>query len=226
MYVNRMTYSTRRSGAPPGILSDGDTVAWFDADESYMTKDGGNLVSQWADRSGNANHLLQVGVDSIKPIWSAAGLLFDGVDDFMDSSFTLIQPEFIYIVFKQVTRPGTRYIFDGITSASGGLYQGIAPILVAYAGSASPNNSNLPLDTWGIGRILFNGVSSKFTIDATTPVTGDFGASIMNGFTLGGRATGASNSNIQVKEIIIRKIADAAWAEAIIYNYLKSKYSL
>jgi hypothetical protein len=67
-----------------------------------ITKDGSDLVSKWADQSGNDNDLLQA-TGTNQPIINANGILFDGVDNFMKAvSFTLIQPEFIYMVFKSL----------------------------------------------------------------------------------------------------------------------------
>ena len=46
------------------------------------------------------------------------------------------------------------------------------------------------------------------------------------GFTLGSSYVPGNYSNIQVKEIILRKIADAAGDEQDIYDYLANKYGL
>jgi hypothetical protein len=48
----------------------------------------------------------------------------------------------------------------------------------------------------------------------------------MGGFTLGSNQYQEAWSNIQVKEIIIRKVSDSTADEAAIYNYLKDKYGL
>lgn len=210
----------------PSILIDGNTVAWYDAAESYITKDGSDLVSQWDDRSGNDNHLLQATATN-QPLWSSDGVLFDGVDNYLRALFTIEQPEFIYTVLKQVTWVTSGRIFDGSTSVSGLLYQtGSSPNIVAHAGSASSPNTNLAVDTFGIIRLLFNGASSKLIVNDTTPITGDFGSSDMDGLTLGARGDEVTFGNIEVKEMIIRKIADSSTDEGLIYDYLKAKYSL
>ena len=96
-------FNKKKGEVYPAILDDGNTVAWFDMAEKYMTKDGSDFVSQWDDRSGSTNHLLQV-VGTNQPLWTADGVLFDGVDNFMKCvAFTLVQPEFIYMVVKHVT---------------------------------------------------------------------------------------------------------------------------
>jgi hypothetical protein len=209
-------------------LDDGNTVVWFDMAENYITKDGSNRVGQWSDRSGNDNHLLQAGADGIKPVWSSDGLLFDGTNDFMACNvFTLEQPEQIYIVFKQVTW-STTFVFDGHAINSGRIAGATGtPNLQLNAGVNDINNNNLAVNTWGIGRVLFNGLSSSFQIDETSAATGNAGTNDMNGFHLGSRGGGTGGySNIQVKEIVIRKIADSAPDNVLIYTYLKNKYNL
>ena len=48
----------------PSVLTDGNTVAWFDSSEN-ITKDGSDFVSVWGDKSvdavgdPNGNNLLQ-----------------------------------------------------------------------------------------------------------------------------------------------------------------------
>ena len=226
--INALGLPFRRRGlVVPPVLSDGNTVAWFDKTEN-ITKDGSNFVSAWGDKSGNGNDLLQA-AGTNQPLWSADGVLFDGIDNFMKcAAFTLVQPTMIYLVVKQITWALNDRIFDGEAGNSGVLYQtATTPGLKAFAGTNSTQNDNLVVNTFGIIRILFNGASSKLIVNETTPVTGNFGASDMGGFILGSAASGASGwSNIQAAEPIIRKIADTAPNEQIIYDFLASKYSI
>ena len=100
----------------PNILFDGNTVAWYDY-EKLVTKDS-NLVSVWGDQSGLGHDLLQSGV--ARPLWTSDGILFDGINDFMKTvAFTLEQPEFIYMIVKQVAWVSGKYLFDGETQNSG-----------------------------------------------------------------------------------------------------------
>ena len=212
---------------PPAVISDGNSVAWYIADDlSTITKDVSDFVSVWADKLGSGNDLLE---STNKPKWFLDdGILFDGVNDVMKTgAFTFNQPEQIYIVFKQVTWTSNLYIFDGNTLLKGALRQTAGTNqIVAYAGSNS-GGQTLALDTYAIVRILFNGASSEIILNEDTPVTGNFGANNMGGFTLGALGNGTQGyTNIQVKEIILRKIADSSGDETDIYDYLKSKYSL
>ena len=209
----------------PAILDDGNTVAWFDYLEN-ITKDGSDLVSIWGDKSGLDHHLLQA-TGTNQPIVNANGVLFDGIDNFMKcAAFTLVQPEMIYMVLKQVTWSVNDRIFDGENDLSMLLSQKIASANIdAYAGDVLSNNDSV-LNTYGILRVLYNGASSKLIINNNTPVTGSLGSADADGFIIGRRTGSDANySNIEVKEIIIRKVADISQDEQEIYNYLDNKYA-
>lgn len=227
MYVNRITYGTRRRDGIPSILSDGNTVGWYD----YLldvTKDGSDFVSAWGDQSGENNHLLQAS-GTAQPLWTVNGVLLDGIDNYMKTApFVWDQPEMIYMVAKQVTWTSTDRFFDGNISNTAVLQQiTTTPNLRINAGTNLGENTNLPINTYAIIRVLFNGASSKLQINETAALTGDAGASDADGLTLGRQGSGIAQwGNIEVKETILRKIADITANEAIIYNYLKSKYRL
>ena len=215
---------------PPAIIRDGNTVAWYISNvlgAKGVVKDGADRVSRWNDFLGSGHDLIQAtGAD--QGLWSLAnGVLFDGVSEFMQATFTYDQPEQIYIVFRQVTWTSNDVICDGSTVSSGILEQNaITPELIIWAGAISPVNNNLALNTFGIIRILFNGGASTFEINETGQWVGNAGATNMSGFTLGSSSTGLDFSNIQVKEIILRKIADTSGNKQDIYNYLANKYGI
>ena len=212
------------------ILADGNTVLWVDSEEN-VTKNGANHVSVWGDKSGNGNDLLQA-TGASQPLYSTNGILFDGVNDFLKAAaFTLVQPEMIYIVFKQVTWSFSTRVFDGDSTNAMVLsqYQTTPSLnmqVSGYSSSLSVKNTNLPVNTFGIARCLYDGVNSKFIIDDTTPVTGSVSTLSAGGFSLGARGSNALHSNIEVKEVIIRKVADSATNEDLIYQYLSNKYGI
>jgi len=212
----------------PAILKDGNTVKWFDYLEN-VTKDIGDLVSEWDNKTGIngiiPGSLLQADPDK-QPTWTLNdGVLFDGIDDFMKTDpFTFAQPEQIYIVFKQITHNDQDRIFDGNSNFTGLLRQlGASPGIMVYGGASSPNNLNLAVGSFGIVTVLFNGASSSLQVNNTPELTGDFGSLDMGGFLVGGEFAFA---NIQVKEIILRKIADTSQNKQDIKDYLATKYSI
>ena len=204
------------------VIDDGNTKIFFDS-AIGITKDGSNLVSAWNSRIG-ANHLLQA-TGTNQPLWSASGVLFDGIDNFMKCvGFTWVQPEFLYLVVRQKTWTQGDYFFDGNVNNSGALFQYLAnPGIQSYAGAYSGENPNLAINTWGIVRVLFNGASSKLIVNNTTPVTGNPGTANMGGLTLGAISDGSIKfSNTEVKEIIGRS---SVLGEAEIYAYYATKYA-
>ncbi len=208
------------------LLADGNTVAWYTL--YTQTKDAKNKVTSWTDSTGNGNHLLQADT-SKSPTASATGLLFDGVDDLMNATaFTLVQPEFIYVVFRNVTWFNFDNIFDGNLAATGRLLQGSgsSPDIRADVANVSPVNANLAPNTFGIVRVLFNGVNSILQVNETAADIWDCGAGNMGGFRIAASITPGQWSNIEIKEIIIRKAADGDADQMLIVNYLNTKYSV
>lgn len=210
----------------PVIISDGNTVGWYDFTQSAtITKDVSNLISAWADRLGGENTLLQA--DSTKqPSLTATGVLFGGTDEFLKTApFAWSQPESIYMVIKVVSNIISKYVIDGNITNRGVFTNGSgADTAKAYAG-ASSGDIAIPA-AFFVTRLLFNGASSKFTI-GNTDVVGNFGTNNMGGLTVGAQGDGAGRwANVEVKEIIGRKIADTAENDLAIRTYLKNKYSL
>lgn len=212
----------------PAAITDGNTVGWYlSQDLTTITKDGSNYVSLWKDKLLSGNDLGVIGGKT--PLWSTDGILFVHThSDILTKGFTWTQPEMIYIVMKQVTYQSTGRFFDGFSTVNLGAAISVTgtPKFAVYAGSFLADCSDLAVDTWGILRVVFNGASSKLIVNDLTPITGNAGASNMGGFTLGAAADDRLYSNIQVKEIILRKVADSSGDETAIYNYLKAKYSL
>jgi N-acetylneuraminic acid mutarotase len=204
------------------ILRDGNTTAFYDSVfESSITKDASDLLSKWSDKLDSGNDLIQ-STDLNKPKKSNDVIKFNGTSNYMAAAFTYSQPEFIYAIIHQLAWTNNDKIFDGTgASARGLLFQGTTtPKLQAYAGTASSENSNLPIKEWGIVRLLFNGASSKLKINDTIAITGNFGAQNMGGITLGSSYLFNSWGNFAIMNLILRKVADSTSNETLIYNYL------
>lgn len=212
---------------PKYDIPSANVVARYVADDlTTITKDDSNQVSVWKDKYLSGRDLLQV-TATRQPIWSPDGILF--VDDALKASFTFNQPETIYIVFKQLSWSITNHIFDGVVSNTGSLYQStVNPSLRAYSGvNESSNNTKLPLNTFGIVKVLFNGANSKIKIDITNTMTFTGGANGMGGITLGSLNNMNSRfANIQVKELICINSENTRAEEVSILEYLKNKYSI
>ena len=182
----------------------------------------GSGVSQWDDVSGNGNHLKQ-GTDTNRPSKEGDGsILFDGVDNFLKAdAFTLVQPETVYILFKQITWTSGNRTWDS-GAASTTLFQtGTTPSLSLFA-SATLAEVDLTLDTYGIVSSVVNGASSVLQLNNDSPITGNAGINDMGGFTLGARENASSFANIQVKEVLVYSVAHDATTRAEVISYLSS----
>lgn len=187
----------------------------------------GSGVSQWDDQSGNGNHLKQA-FDGSRPSKEVGGsILFDGSNDFLKAdTFTLAQPETIYLLVKQVTWTANDTIFDGNVTNSGRLYQtSSSPLLIANAGAPGATSTDLAIDAWAAICVVFDEANSFNIIQvgsSTSSVDTDFGTASMSGFTLANDSGGARYSNIQVKEAIVYSEAHDAATRAKIIGYLNA----
>jgi len=206
----------------PAILSDGNTVGW------YSYKDlSGTSISSWPDKSGNNNHLLQTGADSLKPVLDSDGVLFDGLNDSLFGVLGITQPaEMIYFVGKVITWSSLDVIFDVYQNPHGqGTFElrDTAPQTCFYTNAQHLVSTQFGLNTWSILRLCLNGWDGFSIINNNIKETAIYGGSNMTGFRLGSRYLGDDRfSNIKVKGIIIRKIKDTDGNHQLIYNYLKS----
>lgn len=214
------------SASYPACLDDANHW-WYDAtDLATITKDGSNLVSDWAAKGGAATgkNLLQ-GTGINQPLWVSPGTIrFDGVDNFLKSAaFTWNQPCYVYILFKY-TWVLNATIFDGNLTNYFRLNQTVSsPNMSLYAGSSLNSNPDLQPNTWGIIRALANGANSKIITNDNAAVTGNAGTRNAGGLTIGRRGnTDEYYGNIEVKDIVCVDIDDAA-NETEIYNWLVTR---
>jgi hypothetical protein len=215
---------------PLTIINDGNTVAWFKAsDLTTITKDAGTgEVSRWNDRLGSGHDLKQA-VATKYPIWSANGILFDKINDYMKcDAFTLNQPTYVYIIFNQKSYVNACYVFDGNTYGTGFLAQyPYNANLQMYAGKFGNTLVATPYNVQMLVKALFNGASSELQKNDESVVLGDAGMANMGGFILGvGGGVSAAYANIEVREILIRKVADSDFTKYKLSDYLSKPYSL
>lgn len=181
--------------APPFAPSDiADLVLWLDAsDTTTMTQVGGS-VSEWRDKSGNAQHATQP-TSAQQPAWGLRtlntlnGLDFDGTDDWMDLPDTAIPyaagTDFIvyipdnttrtYLVANSAVSPpasnGRRYIQNQQVNYGSGnraitATSGNAILqLSTISGNGSPQTQYINVNgTTASGSVSRNGVSSGMNI--------------------------------------------------------------
>lgn len=207
---------------------------WVKSDVGVVLTSG--KVSQWSDQSGNNNHLLQASASKRPTVVSADingkdSILFDGSDDNMTASFTLAQPETVFLIYKAPTRTVDDYIFDGLNGGNtmGYEYYPAANRLLMYAGSLGPNTGTdeLAANTYGLATCIFKGASSVLQINNNTQITGSAGTASPNGISLGGYNFGGPYfGNISVAELIIMSSAATATERANMKSYVTARYGI
>ena len=213
------------------VISDGHTLAWYKFDDlSTVTKDGSNLVAEWADYLMSGRDLIQA-TGTNQPEWKSTGIEFNGSDNFMKTdTFAYDQPIMIYMVLNPITSTSGDVVYDGYAAANIVYFfqNAVSPSVTLKTSSTIIDATTATTNTYHIYRCLINGTSSKLVIDAveTTGSLTTGGTYNIGGFTLGSTHAGGSCSNIAVKEIILRNIVDSEEDEEYIYNYLKDKYGL
>jgi hypothetical protein len=131
------------------------------------------------------------------------------------------QPSTIYMVFKNKTFIDNGRIFTG-SGASPYLRQDAVDTRIRLYALGSLIANNFIFNTFLVLRVILNGANSSIQVNSLEKTAGDAGAADMNGFGLGSTPTPSLFSNIEVKEIILRKAADNEATQTAIYDYLKS----
>lgn len=99
-------------------------VLWLDAsDEATITEVVG--VSNWADKSGNGNDATQTDDTAYQPSYSAGGIVFDGVNDQLNTALTQLSTATVFSVINpDVKGVSSNNTYLGAASAynAGGLW--------------------------------------------------------------------------------------------------------
>ena len=177
-------------------------AAWYRSGTGFTTATG---VSAWADQSGNSRTLAQA-TGTKQPLQQSDGsLLFDGSDDFLQATFTLNQPCTFYLLFKQITWTSFDRVMDAGAATVTDLFQGggAAPGLRCNAGSTFGLDSSVPMGTYEVVTVVFNGASSIMQVNQTSQTAAAGGANNPGGITLAADVSGTSNGNVQIREVMI-----------------------
>lgn len=197
----------------------GCTVGAIFPAASAITLDGNNKVKRVL-----GNHLSQP-VVAKRP----TNGVFNGTGNSMKTApFTYNQPEFVYIVFKQISWINSENIIDGEGNTTMCVQQnGVTPKVIGYAGTASAQISGPAIGAIGIMRCLFNGANSSLQVNENTKWTGNLGAANAGGFTLArfGADDNSAWGNIKFIAAILRHNVDSDHYQNSFYNYLVNKYN-
>ena len=156
-------------------------------------------------------------------------LLFDGAAHYMNSTFTLNQPETVYLVAKRISWTVSDGVFDGITQLKMLLNSDPGtPSVALYAGTANaPASSAWTVGSTAVIASVFNGASSSIQVNGGASTTGNPGANNAGGFTLGRRGdVVGTEANFQAYEALIYSVAHDAATRANVIRALMTKWGI
>lgn len=134
----------------------------------------------------------------------------------------------VYMVVRQDTWTSSDTFLDGRGTSDFAIKQyNATPGLQLYAGTNGAANNDLVLDTWGLITVVASNTTYTFQVNnnATTG-SSDPGTIDARGFSLGAQYGGSGGADIDVKALIVREGNDSSEVQAIIKNYLNTKYSI
>jgi hypothetical protein len=202
-------------------------ILWVRADQGITIATG---VSQWNDLSGSGHNLTQ-GTGANQPTFVASakngfpGVQFNGTSHSLSATFTRAEPHTVIATAQ-------------ITSASGGLYDGItvnrdrhfkvnATTVTDGDGLGGMSFATTEQNNWHANIDIFNGASSSFRLEDNVVNNGNSGPPITpDGFVLGGLGGPSNFAACTVAEVIIYSRALTATEIAIVIAYMKSRYAL
>jgi hypothetical protein len=211
----------RRKFAPGQVFAGGEQGAWFDpSDLATLSQDSAGTVAaavdapvgRIADKSGRGNHAVQA-TSGLRPMLRQDGagklyLQFDGADDWLRALFTIAQPfERLAAIRFTAADANTRHIFGGGTLLAGVLFHHTSvPSLSISSPTTAATRTDLPSGVTGVTSERFDGAASRLQVNASAFTSGNPGASLPGGVTLGGRHDGLTTggSNLRLYGMVMR----------------------
>lgn len=185
-------------------------------------------VSSLLDQSGAARHLTQASATA-RPVIATAGAP-DGVHDAIDFALngavvTYVSRADIGVTgactlmgVQQVPNTDT-YLCDG-DGASRRILNNTSTLQM-NAGSSGPTSGAVVAGTWFVGAFVFNGASSKMSINGAADISGDAGATVDPGLTYGANDFAVLGCERRATRLRIYNGALSAAIRANISAYLK-----
>jgi hypothetical protein len=240
-------------GLPPWTPAQLTTALWLDAEDTSTITLNGSTVSQWADKSGNARHILQA-VASQQPTWNATGLnskptlVFDGSSDILlnQNAGSVGVTNITLVAVMRYVSASTEDMLMGVGQTNNvravrAFYRANAATTQGFStwGSDVPSSS-LSADIGGSPHIfeavMANTTSVKLyrdgVIDTGAPRALESGAALpvsFDGFSIGslqGSLVGGYYSNIEVSEALVLYTAISTDNRQKLEGYLAWKWGL
>lgn len=234
--------SIARAGAPfdpRALFAGGVQGVWYDyqdaatrfQDSAGTTLAGsGDPNGRINDKSGNGNHATQSVSGSRPAVGLEGGFYYaigDGVDDYIQSVFTISQPWWRMSVVTQITSLSSSRIFGGGTGVSGLLRQVTTPnnSVDTYSGSSLGATVTPGLGSAHIITEVHAGAGSSLALDSDTPVTGNVGSGVPGGITLLADFDGVPVSRCRIYEVVMAAGEPTEQQITDMLAYFQNKYA-
>ncbi len=214
----------------------------LDARASDVTKDSSNRVSEWRDGHTTAEHMVQTGADSIKPVWGGAyapegnpAIIGDGANDYLINT-TLLLPDpnpsicaiYGFVCWYSWTANDTMFASPGTFNATCALLQsGGSPGAVPYTGAIDPGAATMTLGTWYRIYIEYHGIhgSDMFDVGGALQVADNYGTNAPTaGRALFARPTPSNYAHAGIAEMCTLNRVLTAGELSASDGYITSKY--
>ena len=155
------------------------------------------------DKSGNGNHLLQVGVDGTRPLYKTDNRLHwlegDGTDDYLRAAFTMTAQFTRVSAIRQITWGSADRIFSGGSATAGILFQtGTTPQIGLFDGAGAPNTTAAAVGADVVVTEVHDNTASRIAVNNGAYTTGTSGSTVGGGLTLFGSSGGANLANVRI----------------------------
>jgi hypothetical protein len=224
--------------SPALWLDASDSATLFQSNGGAAASADGDPVGYILDKSGNGRHLTQVSGTNKPTLKTAIKnskniIRFDGVDDYIaTSSFTVSQPDTVFIVFKMSSTTTPQYIYSGTSYPAGQSLVRRSTGFFAYeAGGGNAVNSTAPNNVvWNLFCTIYNGQTTKIylnTVEKTGTNTASLpGSGAINLFGLANLAGYSAYANFDLAEAIVISGAISNANRALVDSYLNFKWGV
>jgi hypothetical protein len=224
-----------------------DLLAWYDvSDSGSFTNDGGGLISQWNDLSGNAMHLTTSG--AARPTYGATsfntsypGLLFSGSQTLNKSSFGGTAGAVLSVFMVGQMNSGTEAFGRAISYSTGGSDHtgtNIAALILrdnsnnnvqSYRNSGAMSTKAITAATPCSIFSIYDGTNHTMYVNNSasgTPVASTANFTATGVLLKIGEDANLNSWNGHIVEVIVAKTAPDSTLRTTIQDYLAAKWGL